>query len=309
MWYSPGVVLMIKVSNISKSFGSLTAVNQVDLQVAKQEIFGLVGPDGAGKTTLIRIICGLITPDQGQVAILGTPPDKLEDRKKLGYMPQRFSLYGDLTVMENINFFGSLYNLDKKTIIERSDEILDITNLFEFKNRLADNLSGGMKQKLALTCALVTRPQILVLDEPTYGVDPESRKDFWRILYTLNQEGMTIFVSTPYMDEAELCTKVAFIDNGRIAKVNSPQGFKVQFPYTVLELQADFKTPLNLQGIEDVQDFYLSADRYHLVIEKSANINDVRDAIEKQGGLVESLEEIRPSMDDIFVSLAEKEVV
>ncbi|KJS22301.1 MAG: multidrug ABC transporter ATPase [Clostridiaceae bacterium BRH_c20a] len=300
---------MINATGVSKSFGHIQAVKAVDLHVTKQEICGLVGPDGAGKTTLIRMICGLITPDKGQVAILGVAPDILAERENLGYMPQRFSLYGDLTVIENINFFGAMYKLDKKVIIQRADEILAITNLIEFKDRFADNLSGGMKQKLALTCALVTRPKILVLDEPTYGVDPESRKEFWRILYHLNKEGMTILTSTPYMDEAELCTKVAFIDRGRVVKIDSPQGLKEKFPFTILELQAQTKNKTILQKLAGVQDFYFFGDRYHLVLEETTTLDDVRQALEQQGILIRSLKIIGPSMDDIFVSLAEKEVV
>jgi len=300
---------MIKALGVSKSFGPTQAVKDVDLQVEKQEICGLVGPDGAGKTTLIRTICGLIKPDAGQVAILGTAPDRLVEREQLGYMPQRFSLYGDLTVMENILFFGAMYKLDKKTIIRRADEILEITNLLPFKNRFADHLSGGMKQKLSLTCSLVTRPKILVLDEPTYGVDPESRKEFWRILYDLNKEGMTILISTPYMDEAELCTKVAFMDRGRIVKIDSPQGLKEKFPFTVLELQAQLKEGVILQNLPGVQDAYFFGDRYHLVLQEAAASDQIRCSLEQQEVVVRSLQVIRPSMDDIFVSLAEKEVV
>lgn len=300
---------MIKTLELSKSFGSVEAVKAVDLSVAEEEICGLVGPDGAGKTTLIRMICGLITPDKGEIAILGVAPDRLINRENLGYMPQRFSLYGDLTVMENIHFFGSMYKLDKKTIIRRADEILEITNLMDFKMRFAANLSGGMKQKLALTCALVTRPKILILDEPTYGVDPESRKEFWKILYDLNKEGMTILVSTPYMDEAELCTKVAFIDRGKIVKIDTPQRLKNNFPFRVLELKANVEDQAILLSLGGVQDSYFFGDRYHLVLEETMGVEIIRLALEKKGVFIKSLRIIRPSMDDIFVSLAGKEVV
>lgn len=300
---------MIKTLELSKSFGSVEAVKAVDLSVAEEEICGLVGPDGAGKTTLIRMICGLITPDKGEIAILGVAPDRLINRENLGYMPQRFSLYGDLTVMENIHFFGSMYKLDKKTIIRRADEILEITNLMDFKMRFAANLSGGMKQKLALTCALVTRPKILILDEPTYGVDPESRKEFWKILYDLNKEGMTILVSTPYMDEAELCTKVAFIDRGKIVKIDTPQRLKNNFSFRVLELKANVEDQAILLSLGGVQDSYFFGDRYHLVLEETMGVEIIRLALEKKGVFIKSLRIIRPSMDDIFVSLAGKEVV
>lgn len=300
---------MIKTIGVSKSFGNVQAVRAVDLKVEKQEICGLVGPDGAGKTTLIRMLCGLITPDAGDAFILGVTPERLAEKEHLGYMPQRFSLYGDLTVMENINFFGAMYHLDRKTIIKRADEILQITGLIQFKGRLADNLSGGMRQKLALTCSLVTRPKILILDEPTYGVDPESRKEFWRILYNLNQDGMTILISTPYMDEAELCTKVAFLDRGRVVMVDSPQGLKEKYPFTILELKADIKNAGFLNTISGVRDSYFFGDRYHLVLDESAKADGIKSALEQQDILVRSLQIIRPSMDDIFVSLAEKEVV
>ncbi|MGE5404624.1 MAG: ABC transporter ATP-binding protein, partial [Candidatus Saccharibacteria bacterium] len=162
---------MIETNGLTKHFGSLLAVDEVSLHVQKQEIFGLVGPDGAGKTTLLRMICGLIAPDHGQVLLMGRPLGELDAfRQDLGYMPQRFSLYGDLTVMENIYFFGAMYKLSKKVIDQRADEVLALTNLINYKSRFADALSGGMKQKLALTCALITRPGLLILDEPTYGV-------------------------------------------------------------------------------------------------------------------------------------------
>src|SRR5665647_1803237 len=201
-----GADAMIVTRGLSKAFGQVQAVDQVDLQVAPGDIMGLVGPDSAGKTTLLRMICGLINPDAGEVRLAGYPPQEMEKAKEnLGYMPQRFSLYGDLTMMENIEFFAAMYKLDKPTVRQRAEEILALTNLAGFEKRLADKLSGGMKQKLALTCALITRPKLLILDEPTYGVDPESRQEFWKILYRLTQEGMTVLVSTSYMDEAELC--------------------------------------------------------------------------------------------------------
>lgn len=300
---------MIRVSGLGKSFGRVSAVKEISFHVEKQDIFGLVGPDGAGKTTLMRMICGLIAPDKGQVSLLDRTFREIEQIKDgLGYMPQRFSLYGDLTVWENIHFFGSMYKLSREVITSRAEDILGLTKLLPFKNRIADNLSGGMKQKLALTCALVTRPSVLILDEPTYGVDPESRKEFWKILYRLNKEGMTILVSTPYMDEAELCMKVAFIDQGSLKALDSPLNLKSNFPYTVLELVCKDADTALLKNIPCVLDAYFFGDRYHLVVQKSTNHARLLEKLTKTGFPQLTLRAINPSMEDIFVSLAEKEV-
>ncbi len=304
---------MIKTENLGKSFGSVVAVDEVSIHVPEGAIYGLVGPDGAGKTTLMRMICGLIVPDRGRV-LLTAPTAGLEQRpvgSVMGYMPQRFGLYGDLTVMENINFFGALYKIKRSTIKERAEEILDMTGLLPFKNRLADNLSGGMKQKLALTCALVTRPGLLVLDEPTYGVDPGSRKDFWRILYRLNKEGMTIMISTPYMDEAELCSKVAFMDKGRVVAADSPANLKSSFPYRVLEVRVDTRRPGLFNDLPQVVDAAFYGDKFRVVVE---DVPAARLAMEQRlaaSGLAGELRcsEVSPTMEDVFIALAEKEVV
>lgn len=300
---------MIKAAKLAKSFGLIKAVDNVSLHVQEQDIFGLVGPDGAGKTTLMRMLCGLISPDQGQLFIRGVSLKNLEQAKSnLGYMPQRFSLYGDLTVMENIYFFGSMYKVDKATILMRADEILTITGLINFKNRFADNLSGGMKQKLALTCALVNRPGLLVLDEPTYGVDPESRKEFWKILYALNRKGMTIMVSTPYMDEAELCKLVAFMDQGKIKAIDSPAGLKKSFKYKVLELRANVKEAEIMQ-LPGVLDASLYGNNLHVLTDDADEARESIGCFLSNRGFVNiQLNEIPPSMEEVFVALAEKEV-
>lgn len=207
---------MIMVKDLVKDFGLKRAINHLDLRVSPGDILGIVGPDGAGKTTLLRMLCGILRPDSGTILIMGQNPGKM-DRKRLGYMPQRFSLYPDLTIRENIDFFGAMYGIHHQAIRRRTAEILEITGLSPFVHRLASQLSGGMKQKLSLTCALITNPSILILDEPTYGVDPLSRREFWRMLYDLNDIGQTIVFTTPYMDEAELCKKVAFINRGRLS--------------------------------------------------------------------------------------------
>ena len=302
---------MIRTVGLSKSFGSVNAVKEVSLQVAEGDIYGLVGPDGAGKTTLLRMICGLIAPDRGEAILAGRSGQDLDQaRENLGYMPQRFSLYGDLTVMENINFFAAMYRLDKATVTKRADEILSITNLTAFKQRLADNLSGGMKQKLALTCALITRPRILVLDEPTYGVDPESRKEFWKILYYLNQTGMTVLVSTAYMDEAELCTRVAFINQGQIRAADSPAGLRSSLNHHVLEIRTDSRDPHLLANLPGMLDVSFYGYKYKVMVD---NVDESKQAItsflQSRSLPLFSLEEVQPSMEDVFVFLAEKEVI
>lgn len=297
---------MIEMESLTRVFGKTTAVSGVSLKVEQGDIFGLVGPDGAGKTTLLRMACGLINPTSGSVTLFNGRKDK----GTFGYMPQRFSLYGDLTVMENINLFGSLYLLDKKTIRERADEILELTKLAQFKSRFADDLSGGMKQKLALTCALVIRPGMLILDEPTYGVDPEFRKEFWKILYMLNRGGMTIFVSTPYMDEADLCKKVALLDRGKIVAAGTPDQLKKQIENNILELKADAKDLDFLIELPEVVDASFYGDRYHVAVYDAAPaVASISRLLAEKNIQISILKEITPSMEDVFISLTGKEVV
>lgn len=297
---------MIEAYNLSKSFGNLHAVIDADIKLAQKDIMGLLGPDAAGKTTLIRMLCGLISPDKGELKVLGYEQNKIEIAKRqMGYMPQRFSLYGDLSVMENISFFGSMYELDLKTIEQRANEILDLTGISTFKNRLAEKLSGGMKQKLALTCALINRPRLLLLDEPTYGVDPESRKEFWKILYQLNREGMSILLSTPYMDEAELCNKVSIMNQGKIILSGSPLEIKENFPCQVWELKIlsrdpNFFSDFTSDGLLSVS-FY--GDRYRLLLEDEKALPDsILNYIQSKGLEKPSyFQKINPSMEDVFI--------
>lgn len=295
---------MIELQHVSKQFGMIEAVKDVSLTVRAGEIFGLVGPDGAGKTTTIRMITGIIDPSEGDVILLGTANSE-QVKAHLGYVPQKFSLYGDLTVMENIQFMGALYGVPRSKVDSLAEQTLAFTNLLAFKDRLADHLSGGMKQKLALAAALMHRPKVFFLDEPTTGVDPVSRREFWQMLYGLNKEGMTIFVSTPYMDEAELCTRIAFMHKGKIVTCNTPQKLKSAYPYQVLELVVNQKGIQAVLASCPIVDINAFGEKYHLIVhEATATEQAVREALIQAGVTILSLSEISPTLEDVFVALA-----
>lgn len=295
---------MISIQNLHKTFGARTAVRDITLNIKAGEIFGLVGPDGAGKTTLIRMLTGIMAPSAGQFTILGSANPECS-KGKLGYVPQKFSLYGDLTVMENIRLLGSLYGQSAAQITAEATRILSFTNLLPFKDRLADHLSGGMKQKLALAAGLMHKPQLYFLDEPTTGVDPVSRREFWQMLYQLNKEGTTIFVSTPYMDEAEFCSRVAFMHDGVITACDSPQRLRQTYPYQLLELSTptrDLKAQLATCPIIDMNLFGAS---YHLVVaDAAAAIPAITLALQAAAIPIHALRRIPPTLDDVFVALA-----
>ena len=226
----------IKINNIKKNYGEVSALKGISLDVVPGEMFGLVGPDGAGKTTTIRLLCGLLAPSDGSAELFGLDlvKDKNKIQKHIGYLSQKFSLYGDLTIDENIEFFADLHGV--KDYQARRNELLEFTRLTPFRNRLADNLSGGMKQKLALACTLIHKPKIIFLDEPTTGVDPVSRRDFWKILSNLQKDGATIFMSTPYLDEAERCNRVALLNNGEVLSFDTPKNIKSSINKSIVEI-------------------------------------------------------------------------
>ncbi len=226
----------INVNNIVKNYGNVRALNGISFDVNNAEMFGLVGPDGAGKTTSIRLLCGLLTPNSGSAELFGLDlaKDRNKIQKEIGYLSQKFSLYGDLTIDENIEFFANLHGV--KDYKSRRDELLEFTRLSPFRSRLADNLSGGMKQKLALACTLIHKPKIIFLDEPTTGVDPVSRRDFWKILSNLQKDGVTIFMSTPYLDEAERCNRVVLLNNGEVLSFDTPKNVKASIKKTIVEI-------------------------------------------------------------------------
>jgi len=228
---------MIKTNLLTRKFDHVTAVDGLSLAIPKGEIFGLVGPDGAGKTTTMRLLTGILEPTSGEAWVGGNDivKDSEKIKENIAYMSQRFGLYGDLTVMENINFYADIYCVPAKERLEKIKSLLNFSNLTPFKDRLARNLSGGMKQKLGLACALVHTPQVLFLDEPTNGVDPVSRRDFWQILYQLLKEKVTIFYSTAYLDEAERCKRVGLIHKGRLLRCDIPSNIKKERDAQTLE--------------------------------------------------------------------------
>jgi ABC-2 type transport system ATP-binding protein len=226
--------LAIDAVGIGKSFREIAALKSIDIQVEKGRSFALIGPDGAGKTTTLRLLCGLLAPDSGRVQIFGASPSAPSTKARLGYLSQRFSLYGDLSVDENIAFFAEIHG--HRDYGHRRDELLDFTRLGPFRSRLASRLSGGMRQKLALACALVHMPELLLMDEPTTGIDPVSRREFWEIVAGLSRDGMTVLAATPYLDEAERFDAVGMLDEGRFLALGSPRGLKEGFRWTVVEL-------------------------------------------------------------------------
>lgn len=296
----------IHSEGLVRRFGKVAAVDGVDLDVVQGEIFALVGPDGAGKTTLIRMLCGALTPTAGTAVVAGADVVRDAERVKahIGYMPQRFSLYGDLTVMENLRLYADLYEVPPEQFPQRAQTLLADFRLQEFGGRLAQFLSGGMKQKLALACTLIHDPEVLILDEPTTGVDPVSRRQFWRILYDLNRRGITFFVSTPYMDEAERATRVALMNRGRIIGVGDPIGLKSQMEGVILEVVAGPQEAAKaiLRTHPMVRSFEVFGDRLHVLV-PSAEAQTALEAALTTGGIqLTTIRQIPPSLEDVFVA-------
>ncbi len=297
----------ISLSNISKSYKKVKAVHDISFDVNPGELFGLIGPDGAGKTTIFRILTTLLIPDEGTATVAGF--DVVKDfkaiRKAVGYMPGRFSLYQDLTVEENLTFFATIFGT---TIEENYDLIEDIYVQIEpFKDRRAGKLSGGMKQKLALSCALIHKPKVLFLDEPTTGVDPVSRKEFWEMLKRLQKKGITILVSTPYMDEAALCDRIALIQGGEILEIDTPEAIVSQFPKTIYNVGADnmYKLIQSLQQYEHVYSVFPFGEFVHYTDKRdSFEMADLQSYLEKEGLTDINIEVTHPNIEDAFMELA-----
>ena len=301
-------MLSIQTNNLTKKFGSLTAVSHLNLEVRTGEIFGLVGPDASGKTTTLRMLCGILPPDEGEARVAGRDIRKEAEalKEEVGYLPQRFGLYGDLTVLENIDFYADLYQVSKNERKGRIERLLRFANLEPFGKRRAQDLSGGMKQKLGLICALIHTPQILFLDEPTTGVDPLSRRDFWMILYDLLREGVTILFSTSYLDEAERCSRIGLIYQGELLIADTPAAVKAQIAGTVLELRMENhqKGIKILEGVESLRNLVLSGDKIHILVDDPHEGERViREVLKTKGMELLSLTVVRPSLEDAFVSI------
>jgi ABC-2 type transport system ATP-binding protein len=302
----------IETDRLTKRFGDLSAVDGLTLTVSEGEIFGLVGPDGAGKTTTMRLLTSIMDPTAGDARVAGfhIVHEAEQIKENIGYMSQRFGLYPDLTVMENIEFYADIYTEPPRGRKEKIERLLSFSNLTPFKRRLAGNLSGGMKQKLGLVCALIHTPKVLFLDEPTNGVDPVSRRDFWRILYQLLQEKVTIFVSTAYLDEAERCNRIGLMHRGRLLACGTPNEVKKLMRGTILEMRTD--QPRQAVAVLKRElvgaSVGLFGDRVHVVsLEPDRTSAEAAAALAQAGLGVVEIRPIEPSLEDVFISvLAEK---
>lgn len=298
----------IQVEGLSKSFGGLRAVDGLNLEVAAGESFALVGPDGAGKTTTIRLLCGIMDPDAGRALVLGhdTRGEAESIKEHIGYMPQRFGLYDDLTVAENLHFYADIYRVPKAERRVRMPELLGFADLAQFQDRQAGKLSGGMRQKLGLICTLIHRPQIIFLDEPTFGVDPVSRREFWQILYHLLVAGMTIFLSTSYMDEAERAHRVGLLHRGRLLVADTPRAVKESFQGELLEARGGNLPEVKriLTGHPLVRQVALVGDRLMITVAEGATAEPVLARHLAAAGVGDlTLRKATPGLEDVFVQV------
>jgi drug efflux transport system ATP-binding protein len=296
----------IIAEGLTKSFPGVRAVDHLTFDVRAGEIFGLVGPDGAGKTTTLRMLAGVMPPDEGKATVAGS--DVVHDpeaaKHHLSYMPQRFGLYEDLTVDENIRFYADLFGVKKAGRDERSSQLLRAAGMSEFRERLAGQLSGGMKQKLGLVCALIHRPKVILLDEPTTGVDPVSRRDFWRILYELMSEGVAILTSTAYLDEAERCHRVALLHQGKLLFCDTPNNLKTKLGKDVLSVTSSNPRQVRdqLEHAAGISSLVLTGDGVHLVVDDAARrIPEFKVRLQDAHANFDTVRQVTPTIEDLFV--------
>jgi len=304
--------LLLTKQYSSQPKGSRPALDAVDLHVEAGQLYGLVGPDGAGKTTLLRILSTVMNPTSGSARLMGYDVNKQAEqiRSRLGYMPQAFSLYPDLSVMENLRFFADINGVSHGKQKSRIDELLEFARLTDFTSRRSENLSGGMRKKLALACALVHEPEILLLDEPTTGVDPVSRRELWQLLAKVIQQGVTVLVSTPYMDEAERCNMVSIIYQGRILTTGAPADLERQMPFRIVEVKAKPRGTLR-QVVDKIDGGYgwrAVGDRLRLSVVDPAGVQArIKANLETAGAQISILREARILMEDVFIYLVEQQ--
>jgi ABC-2 type transport system ATP-binding protein len=302
---------VVQTSGLTKKFGSLVAVDHMDLSVNAGEIFGFLGPNGAGKTTTVRILCGLMMPTSGTATVVGhdvvTEPEEVKQR--IGYMPQGYGLYDDLTVDENLEFFGSVYRVPRDERRKRADEILQLVRLEEFRKHYAGQLSGGMKRRLSLAVSLIHNPELLILDEPTAGIDPPLRRIFWQYFRELNKRGVTFFINTHYMDEAELCDRLALISYGKLVSLGSPTelkrkavgGERIELVTTDLP-----RTDVILKDSELVREIKSSNGGIQLIVDEAASaIPKLTSLLREHGVEVLQVKQLQPSLEDVFIKLVE----
>jgi ABC-2 type transport system ATP-binding protein len=297
----------VSLQGLTRRFGALTAVDALTLDVEEGELFGIVGPDGAGKTTTLRMLAGVLRPTAGTARVAGVDvgADPEAAKPYLAYMAQRFGLYEDLTVAENLHFYADLYRVPKSARPERLARLYRFSRLGEFADRLAGKLSGGMKQKLSLSCALIHHPRVLLLDEPTFGVDPISRRELWLILHEMVAEGITVVVSTSYLDEAERCDRVVLLDRGRALALAPPQELQDSLEGTMLALRTDRPRDARsaLRASPDVHSAALFGDVVHALLPAGRDGDTARRTLEGEGIRVLDVEEIEPSLEDVFIHL------
>jgi ABC-2 type transport system ATP-binding protein len=301
-------MLAIRAEKLSKHFAEVRAVEELTLAVNEGEIFGLVGPDGAGKTTTMRLLTAIMQPTSGDAWVMGRHVEREAEaiKAEISYMSQRFGLYPDLTVAENIDFYADLFGVPRRGREEKTARLLAFSNLTPFRHRLAGNLSGGMKQKLGLACALIHTPRVLFLDEPTNGVDPVSRRDFWRILYQLLREKVTIFVSTAYLDEAERCTRIALMHKGTLLAAGTPPEVKQLLRGSIVELRAAQPRAAAKLLREQLRagSVGLFGDRIHVLsLEPEKTMSEAESTLRSAGIELQSMRPIEPSLEDVFVSV------
>jgi ABC-2 type transport system ATP-binding protein len=306
--------IALSMTRVTRRFGATVAVGDLTLEVHRGEMFGLIGPDGAGKTTTVRLLCGLLAPDSGELRALGRDPvrEHVAITRSVGYFSQRFSLYGDLSVDENIAFFAEIHGV--KRYDAKRTRLLDMTQLTPFRSRLAERLSGGMKQKLALACTLVHEPEVILLDEPTTGVDPVSRREFWKLLSEFLAQGITIVMTTPYLDEAERCSRVGLIHQGHLLALDTPERLRAGYPGQVVEVIAHPQAQATaiLRTVASVADVHAFGERLHVRLFRTPGsgtpagtdslANDLRSTLQQAGVTVTASREVSPSLEDVFIN-------